>query len=51
LIIVLTAWLAFGVKAQKAQKGNDVVATNQTESKKPTSKDSEKSSDLRNNSL
>jgi hyperosmotically inducible periplasmic protein len=46
LIVGLTFWLASGVKAEKAQKGNDVVATNQNESKKPTSKESEKSNDL-----
>jgi hyperosmotically inducible periplasmic protein len=46
LIVGLTFGPAFGVKADKAQKGNDVVATNQNESKKPTSKESEKSNDL-----
>ncbi len=46
LTIGLTVGPAFGVKAEKAQKGNDVVATNPTESKKPVSKDSEKSNYL-----
>jgi osmotically-inducible protein OsmY len=46
LIIGLFVGLAFGVKAEKSQKYNDVMATNQTESKKPISKESEKSNDL-----
>ena len=46
LIIGLIAGPALGVNAEKAQKDNDVKATNQTESKKPISKESEKSNDL-----
>ena len=46
LIIGLIAGPAFGVKTEKAQKYNDIMATNQTESKKPASKESEKGDDL-----
>ncbi len=46
LTIGFTIGLSFGVKAEKTQGGTDVVATNKTESKTPTSTGSEKSNDL-----